>query len=53
MRSPAFWFLIIAIVCVAGIYLFGLRPKTRLQWILVSLTIAFAAWLLPMMASLR
>jgi hypothetical protein len=53
MRSPATWFLILVLVCVLGPYALGVRPRTRRQWQYVALTIAFLAWLLPLMASLR
>jgi hypothetical protein len=53
MRSAGAWFLVLSAVCILGIYVLGLRPKTRRQWIYIALTIAFLAWLLPLMASLR
>jgi hypothetical protein len=53
MRSHAVWFLVLAGFCVVGPYLFGLRPRTRRQWVLLAVTIAFLAWLLPLMAPLR
>jgi hypothetical protein len=39
--------------CIVAPYAFGVRPRTRLDWTLIALTLAFLAWLLPMMASLR
>jgi hypothetical protein len=53
MESPSTWFLTLAGVCVGGPYLLGVRPRTRRQWRYVTLTIAFLAWILPLMASLR
>ena len=47
------WFLVLASVCVAGPYALGVRPKTPRQRQYVALTIAFLAWVLPLMASLR
>jgi hypothetical protein len=49
MESPSTWFLILAGVCVGGPYLLGVRPRTRRQWRYVTLTIAFLAWILPLM----
>ena len=53
MRSPGTWFLVVVVLTVVGIYLFGVRPKTRKQWAMVAVTLALAVWLLPMMVSLR
>jgi hypothetical protein len=53
MRSPGMWFLGVVVLTVAGVYVFGVRPRTRKQWVLVAVTLALAVWLLPMMVSLR
>lgn len=53
MRSPGTWFLGVVALTVVGIYLSGVRPRTRKQWTMVAVTIALAVWLLPMMVSLR
>ena len=53
MRSPLTWFLVLVLICVLGPYAFDVRPRTRRQWQFVALTIAFLAWLLPLMTSLR
>ena len=53
MRSPVTWFVILAGVCVAGPYLLGARPTTRRHWVYLAITLAFLAWVLPLMASLR
>lgn len=53
MRSATLWFSILLAVCVVGPYLLGVRPKTRRQWTIIAITLAFIAWLLPLMASLR
>ena len=47
------WFLVLSGVCLLGPYALGVPPKTRRHWWYISLTIAFVAWLLPLMASLR
>jgi hypothetical protein len=46
-------FLALAGLCVAGPYVPGVRPTTRRQWQYIALTIAFLAWVLPLMVSLR
>jgi hypothetical protein len=51
--SAMVWFVVLVSVCMAGPYLFGVRPKTSREWIYVAITIALLAWLLPLMASLR
>jgi hypothetical protein len=53
MRSPITWFLLLASVCIVGPYVIGAPPMTPRQRLYVALTIAFLAWLLPMMAGLR
>jgi hypothetical protein len=53
MRSAGTWFVILAGACVAGPYLLGVRPTTRRHWSYLAITIAFLAWVLPLMASLR
>jgi hypothetical protein len=53
MRSAGTWFLILAGVCIVGPYVLGVRPRTRRDRVYLALTLAFLAWLLPMMISLR
>ena len=53
MRSAGTWFLVLLGVCIVGPYVLGVRPRTRRQWIYIALTIAFLAWTLPLMTSLR
>jgi hypothetical protein len=52
MKSASTWFLLLAGVCIAGPYLLGVRPKTRRQRLYLAITIAFLAWVLPLMVSL-
>jgi len=47
------WFLVLTAVCLVGPYVLGFPPKTRRQWLYIGLTIAFVAWILPLMVSLR
>ena len=53
MRSVDTWFLLLAGACIVGPYILGVRPKTRRDWVYLALTIAFLAWILPLMISLR
>jgi hypothetical protein len=53
MPSALTWFLILAGVCMGGPYMLGVRPRTRRERVYLALTIAFLAWLLPLMISLR
>ena len=53
MLTAGLWFLLLTVLCIVTPYLFGVRPETRRQWTLIAITIAFLAWVLPFMASLR
>lgn len=53
MRSAVKWFLILASGCMFGPYVLGVPPKTRRDWMFVAVALAFLAWVLPLMISLR
>jgi hypothetical protein len=53
MPSANTWFLVLAGACIVGPYVLGVRPKTRRDRVCLALTIAFLAWILPLMISLR
>ena len=53
MRSAATWFFLLTGVCVVAPYVLGVQPKTRRDRVCLALTIAFLAWILPLMISLR
>ena len=53
MTAAERWFLIIAASTIAALYLFGLKPRTRRQWLSVAIALAFLAWVLPLMVALR
>jgi hypothetical protein len=53
MTAAQAWFLVIAASAVAAPYLLGVKPRTRRQWVYVAITLAFLAWVLPLMVSLR
>jgi hypothetical protein len=53
MTAAQACFLVIAASAVAVPYLLGVKPRTRRQWLYVAITLAFLAWILPLMVSLR
>jgi hypothetical protein len=53
MNTPTLWLVILAGACIGAPYLLGLRPTTRRQWQYIAVTLAFLAWVLPFMVSLR
>jgi hypothetical protein len=53
MKSPSTWFVLLTITCLVGPFAIGARPMTSRERLYVALTIAFLAWVLPMMAALR
>jgi hypothetical protein len=51
--SPATaWFAVLVSVCIVAPYLLGVRPRSRQEWNQMAMTIAFLAWILPLMVSL-
>jgi hypothetical protein len=53
MRSALTWFVILAGVCIAGPYVLGVPPRTRRDRFYLGLTLAFLAWILGLMISVR
>jgi hypothetical protein len=53
MNTAVAWFALLTACCVVAPYLTGVRPRSQRDWRWVALTLAFLAWLLPLMASLR
>jgi hypothetical protein len=53
MKSAGTWFLMLTAICIVAPYLLGVRPRTRRQWLYGTLTLAFLAWMLPLMSSVR
>jgi len=53
VRSPTFWFIVLALVSLFGPYALRVPPRTRRQWTYVAITLALLALLLPLMASLH
>jgi hypothetical protein len=44
---------ILAAACVAGPYVMGVRPRSPREWMYIATALAFLAWILPLMVSLR
>jgi hypothetical protein len=53
LRSAGTWFMLLSAVCIAGPYLLGVRPRTPRDRLYLAITLAFLAWVLPLMTSLR
>jgi hypothetical protein len=53
MTTAERWFLVIAVLAITAQYFLGVNPRTRRQWAYVAVTLAFLAWILPLMVSLR
>ena len=53
MTTAERWFLVIAVVAIAAQYFLGVAPRTPRQWLYVAVTLAFLAWILPLMVSVR
>jgi hypothetical protein len=53
MRTPLEWYVLLVASCVAGPYLFGVRPRGCRDWRLLTATIVFLSWLLGGFVSLR
>jgi hypothetical protein len=53
MQTPLAWYLLLLAACVVGPYLFGVRPRRRRDWMLLTITIAFLTWLLAGFAFVR
>ena len=47
MRTFSFWFYVLLATCVFGPYVFHRRPRTRRDWLALTIVIAFLIWLLP------
>ena len=39
-------FVVLLLACIVAIYALRVRPRSRREWLMVSLTIALMAWLL-------
>jgi hypothetical protein len=53
MNVPYTWLAVLVALCIAGPYALHIRPRRRLDWIALTVTVAFLAWLLGGFASLR
>lgn len=52
-RMPLFWCIVLVSSSIVFPYLLGVPPRRRRDWILLTATIAFLAWLLAGFASVR
>ena len=53
MRTTYGWLAILLVLCTAGPYACGVRPRRRFDWVALTITVAFLAWLLGGLTSLR
>jgi hypothetical protein len=53
LKSPTFWFIVLAVAAIVGPYALRMAPATSRDWVYIVITVAFLAWLLPLMVSLR
>jgi hypothetical protein len=53
MRSPVTWFILLALACMVGPYVLRVPPRTDRERRWLAVTIAFLAWILFCMVSLR
>ena len=53
MSAPYTWLAVLVALCIAGPYVLHARPRRPLDWIALTVTVAFLAWLLGGSASLR
>ena len=53
LRSAGTWFVLLSAACIAGPYVLGVAPRTPRDRLYLALTLAFLAWILPLMSSLR
>ena len=54
LRLPETWFVVLAVAgCVIAPYLFGVPPRSATQRVYLAITVAFLAWVLPLMAPMR
>jgi hypothetical protein len=53
LKSPTFWFIVLAVAAAVGPYAVRVAPTTSRDWVYIAITVAFLAWLLPLMVSLR
>ena len=47
------WLIILLMLCVAGPYVFKIGPRRRMDWIALTVAMAFLVWLLGGFTSLR
>ncbi len=50
MPPQLIWFIALVAACIAGPYILLVAPKTRRQWAALTVTLAFLAWVLLLLA---
>jgi hypothetical protein len=53
LRLPVTWFALLLAICLAGPYLLGVPPRSHRDRLYLTITLAFLAWLLGLMAAVR
>ena len=53
MGTPSGWLVVLVTVCIVGPYALRVRPRRRLDWIALTMTVAFLVWLLGGFTSVR
>lgn len=53
MGTAYSWLAGLLVVCIAGPYVLGVRPRRRVDWIALTITVGFLVWLLGGLTSLR
>jgi hypothetical protein len=53
VRTPLEWYVVLLAVCIVAPYVLRVRPKSRRDWIALTITIAFLTWLLAGFAFVR
>ena len=53
MNTTYGWLMTLVALCVAGPYVFKVRPSRRIDWLALTVTLAFLVWLLGGFTSLR
>ena len=53
MRTPFSSYILLVAACLIAPYVFDVRPRSRRDWLAVTVMVAFLTWLLVGFASLR
>ena len=53
VRTAFDWYIVLLTCCIAAPYLFGVRPRSRRDWLWLTAAIAFLTWLLAGFGTVR